>query len=98
MRTNGPTSGFGADEVSVTIDLRDPSGDLAAVGVATPADLTPSERGVLEAVARGLSNDEIAAALGITRHTVKTHVRHVTDKLGAVNRTDAARMLLRARS
>ena len=51
--------------------------------------LTPRERAVLEHVARGLGNKQIAAQLGISERTVKFHVSAVFTKLGAANRTDA---------
>jgi DNA-binding NarL/FixJ family response regulator len=51
--------------------------------------LTPRERGVLEHLARGLGNKQIAAQLGITERTVKFHVSSVCTKLGAANRTEA---------
>lgn len=51
--------------------------------------LTPREQLVLEHVARGLGNKQIAARLGISERTVKFHVSAVFTKLGATNRTEA---------
>jgi NarL family two-component system response regulator LiaR len=52
--------------------------------------LTPRERQVLEALARGRANTEIARSLGLGRETVKTHVSSILTKLGLADRTQAA--------
>jgi NarL family two-component system response regulator YdfI len=51
--------------------------------------LTPREREVLEMLASGLVNKEIAAKLAISEHTVKFHVAAILGKLGAATRTEA---------
>jgi DNA-binding NarL/FixJ family response regulator len=51
--------------------------------------LTERERGIFELIAQGLSNAEIADRLFLTEGTVKTHVKHVFDKLEVRDRTQA---------
>ena len=51
--------------------------------------LTPRERDVLAMMAEGVGNKTIARRLGISEHTVKTHVAALFAKLGASSRTEA---------
>jgi DNA-binding CsgD family transcriptional regulator len=53
------------------------------------AELTPREREVIECVARGLSNAEIARVLVVELSTVRKHLEHVYAKLGVRRRTAA---------
>jgi NarL family two-component system response regulator LiaR len=57
----------------------------------SPLDvLTPREREVLTALAKGRSNSEIACSLSLGKETVKTHVSSILAKLGVADRTQAA--------
>ena len=58
------------------------------------ASLTKRELDVLSLMAEGLTNRQIAAALGIALGTVKTQTSSILTKLGARNRTEAALMSL----
>ena len=54
------------------------------------SDLSEREREVLQLLGQGLRNREISARLFVSEATVKTHVRHVLEKLRMRNRTEAA--------
>ena len=56
--------------------------------------LTEAEERVAEAVARGLSNKEIAAEFGISVRTVENHISHVLSKKNFGNRVEIARYVL----
>lgn len=56
---------------------------------ASHAPLSPREREILALVAEGLGNKIVAARLGISEHTVKTHVTSIFEKLGAESRAEA---------
>ena len=62
---------------------------------ATIEALTEREIQVLQLLAQGLANKQIAARLGISEHTVKFHVSAIYHKLGASNRTEAVRLGVR---
>lgn len=61
-------------------------GKLSALGI------TPRELEVLELIAQGLSNKEIAERAFVSENTVKTHLSRVFDKLGARRRTQAVQL------
>jgi DNA-binding NarL/FixJ family response regulator len=65
----------------------------AAVANDPVAGLSPRQREVLELLALGMDNDQIAARLFISRNTVKFHVRTIYERLGVHNRVAAARVL-----
>jgi DNA-binding CsgD family transcriptional regulator len=54
--------------------------------------ITPRELEVLELIAQGMSNREIAGKLFVSENTVKTHSSRVFDKLGAKRRTQAVQL------
>jgi DNA-binding NarL/FixJ family response regulator len=57
--------------------------------------LTPRESEVLQMLASGLANKEIATKLAISEHTVKFHVASILGKLGASSRTEAVALGIR---
>ena len=72
----------------VTPDLTtDPRADLTT-------DLTAREREILWHVARGETNPQIAAQLGISIQTVKNHLTNIFEKLGTRRRAHAAALAL----
>lgn len=57
---------------------------------ARPLGLSRREGEILESIAQGLNNRQIAAKLTISEDTVKTHVRSILRKLKVSNRMEAA--------
>ncbi|MBO9556819.1 response regulator transcription factor [Cellulomonas sp.] len=81
---------------SVTVRLL---GELAAGAAPSAAehDLTDRELEIVAAIARGGTNEEIAADLFVSLSTVKTHARNISVKLGARNRVEIAAWAWRSR-
>jgi DNA-binding NarL/FixJ family response regulator len=51
---------------------------------------SPRQQQVIELVAQGLKNSEVAEVIGTTEHVVKNHLRMIYDKLGFWNRVELA--------
>jgi DNA-binding CsgD family transcriptional regulator len=73
------------------------SDERDTLGGADAAGLTPREIAVLQLLADGSSNREIASRLKITENTASNHVRSILLKTGAANRTQAAMMAVSRR-
>jgi NarL family two-component system response regulator LiaR len=72
--------------VPAPVDFVRDQGKLSALGI------TPREQEVLQLIAQGLSNKEIAERVFVSENTVKTHLSRVFDKLGARRRTQAVQL------
>lgn len=83
---------FSEDEVAVLTMVEPAVGRLIRGSAGEPCalSLSVSERRVLDLVARGESNREVAEELYITVHTVRKHLENAYRKLGVTNRTAAA--------
>ncbi|HXM65076.1 MAG TPA: response regulator transcription factor [Terriglobales bacterium] len=78
------------------VDSMFPAADPSSRSLADLAEeLTPRESEVLQMLANGLANKEIAARLSISEHTVKFHVASILGKLGAGSRTEAVSLGIR---
>jgi DNA-binding NarL/FixJ family response regulator len=79
------------------IDPRIASRVLRAQATQSPTETPLSQREieVLRLIVDGLSNQKIAASLCLSVETVRTHVRHITEKLAVSDRTQAAIKALR---
>jgi DNA-binding NarL/FixJ family response regulator len=68
---------------------------IQSIFTRTQFALSPREREVLQLIARGHSNRQIARDLAIGEQTVKTHVRSILTKLGLQDRVQTAILALR---
>ena len=96
LRADGEVALVGSGEdADLVVSERVVSTAAPAAAVQAGAALTARELDVLRLVARGLSNKEIAADLGITTHTVKYHLAAVLEKLDVRSRTEAVSLGVR---
>ena len=95
LRADGEVALVGAAEDADLVVSERVVATAAPGAVAQGGALTARELEVLRLVARGLSNKEIAADLGITTHTVKYHLAAVLAKLGVRSRTEAVSLGVR---
>jgi two-component system NarL family response regulator len=78
--------------------------EFRSLATSAPVDVAPApteglsdrERDVLRLVAQGLANKEIADALGLSEHTVKTHLQNILEKLHLRSRAHAAAYAVQA--
>ncbi|MEX2598254.1 MAG: response regulator transcription factor [Dehalococcoidia bacterium] len=83
-------------DVVVSGDIASTFSDLTAAARDNGNGLTDREREVLNLVAAGATNREIATSLIVTQHTVKVHLRHILEKLNLRNRQQAAAWAVRS--
>ncbi len=66
-------------------------GNAPSLNVPTDVELTPTELRVVQFVARGMANREIAEELRVSQRTIESHVSNMLGKTGLHNRTELAR-------
>lgn len=69
--------------------------EIAHEIMAVPISLTDRQRGILQSVARGLTNKEISVQYGLSPISVKKYLSAIFTKIGAANRTEAVTIALR---
>lgn len=79
-------------EVPVHIEVPAPSTFSIDTKKLDSLGITPRELEILQLIAAGLSNREIAERVNVSENTVKTHSSRVFDKLGARRRTQAVQL------
>jgi len=100
LKETGPEALFeairAASRGEVRLDPRAQKRLLREVRTPTMREsLTPRETDTLRLVAKGMANKEIAAELGVSEVTIKTHVSSVLSKLALQSRTQAALFALK---
>ncbi|WP_309744621.1 response regulator transcription factor [Chamaesiphon sp. OTE_20_metabat_361] len=73
------------------------SDDSSPIQVPATVELTPTELKVVQLVARGLANREIALQMNVSQRTIESHVSNMLGKTGLNNRTELARWAIETR-
>ena len=92
---DGPVQHVAALSQMLDAALAALEGDDVASGRDGQEILTGREREILQLLADGMSNADVAQRLFISQETVKSHVRHILAKLEAETRTQAVAIALR---
>jgi DNA-binding NarL/FixJ family response regulator len=71
--------------------------DSSPIQVPATVELTPTELKVVQLVARGLANREIALQMNVSQRTIESHVSNMLGKTGLNNRTELARWAIETR-
>jgi DNA-binding NarL/FixJ family response regulator len=71
--------------------------DNSPIHVPPSVELTPTELKVVQLVARGLANREIAIQMNVSQRTIESHVSNMLGKTGLTNRTELARWAIETR-
>jgi DNA-binding NarL/FixJ family response regulator len=71
--------------------------DSTSIQVPASVELTPTELKVVQLVARGLANREIAIQMNVSQRTIESHVSNMLGKTGLSNRTELARWAIETR-
>jgi DNA-binding NarL/FixJ family response regulator len=71
--------------------------DSSSIQVPASVELTPTELKVVQLVARGLANREIAIQMNVSQRTIESHVSNMLGKTGLSNRTELARWAIESR-
>ncbi len=71
--------------------------DNTSIQVPASVELTPTELKVVQLVARGLANREIAIQMNVSQRTIESHVSNMLGKTGLSNRTELARWAIETR-
>ncbi|MFD7685488.1 response regulator transcription factor [Streptomyces sp. NPDC059781] len=71
-----------------------PAPHAPAAGHDWVAPLSPREQEVLQFIASGMTHDQVARRVGISRHTVDTYVKRVRTKFGVGNKAELTRVAL----